>query len=100
MSILIWNVRGLNKKVRRQDLKEHVQKWTPIVLVLVETKIRPHKDYKILKCLPGIWDYTNNYDFSHLGRVWICCDARIWKCQVFSKSMQQSLLQQQIKEGL
>jgi len=39
MSIIVWNVRGLNKE-RRQDLKEHIASFAPSMLVLVETEVK------------------------------------------------------------
>ena len=89
MPILIWNVRGLNKKERRRDLKSHMAKLSPNMVVLVETKIRPHKEYRIWKCIPRYWDFVNKYEFSNLGRIWICWCPKIWSCHVINKAMQQ-----------
>ena len=88
MSILIWNV-GLNKKERRQDLKEHLAKYTPSILVLVETKVKPNKEHIILRCIPPYWFFTNNYEYSFLGRVWVCWNPKVWTGQVQSKGLQQ-----------
>ena len=63
MSILIRNVRGLNKE-RRQDLKEHLAKYTPSILVLVEIKVKPNQEHRILRCIPPYWFFTNNYEYS------------------------------------
>jgi len=72
MSVLAWNVRGLNKKERRKDLKDHMVKYSPSIVVVVVTKIRPHKKYKIWRCIPKGWGSVNNNEFSSLGRIWIC----------------------------
>jgi len=82
-------VRGLNKKEKRQDLKEHLSKHASSVLVLVETKVKPHKEHRILKCIPTSWQCTNNNEYSILGRVWIFWNPRVWSCQVYSKGLQQ-----------
>lgn len=48
MTILVWNVRGMNKMERRQDIKEQIYKLKPSMIGLVETKVRPHKATKVI----------------------------------------------------
>ena len=67
----------MNKKERRKDIKEDIKKWTPSMLVLVETKVKPSKVNRVLTCLPQYWDYVNNYEYSIFGRVWICWNTKI-----------------------
>jgi len=38
MSILVWNVRRFNKKGRRKDVIDHVHKFDPSIVALVETR--------------------------------------------------------------
>jgi len=40
MSILVQNIRGLNKKKRRRGVRDHVHKLSPSIVGLVETKLR------------------------------------------------------------
>jgi len=56
--MFIWNVRGLNKKERRQDLKEHIATFKPSMVVLVETKVSPHNRHRVIKCIPRNWENT------------------------------------------
>ena len=88
MSIFVWNVRCPNKE-RRHDLREHLATLKPSLVILVKTKVKPHNKHRILKCIPRHLDSRNNYEFSSLGRVWICWDTNIWACEVGNKSMQQ-----------
>jgi len=57
-------VRGLNKKVRRRDVQEHISKYSPSIACLVETKVRKKKARKIEKLLLATWSHVNNYDFN------------------------------------
>ena len=49
MGILVWNVRGLNTKERRKDVRDHVHKFYPSIVGLVETKVKPEKAFRISK---------------------------------------------------
>ena len=49
MTILLWNVRGLNLKERRRDVIDHITKLEPSMVGLVETKVKEHKSYRIPK---------------------------------------------------
>jgi len=60
MSILVWNVRGLNLKERR-DVIGHTYKYSPPIVGLLETKVKENKSFRILKCLPYGWSHLNNY---------------------------------------
>ena len=77
MSILVWNIRGMNKKERRQDVKDHIYKFKPSIIGLVETKVRRHKASRVLKCWPQGWGHTNNYAFSNNGRIWAFWEMHI-----------------------
>ena len=52
MSLLIWNVRGLNKERRKKDAMEHIQKLFPSIVALVETKFKLNKMNIIVSCVP------------------------------------------------
>jgi len=71
MSIFAWNVRGLNKKERRRDVIQHISKYNPSLVALVETKVKQCKQNRVIKCLPQGWAFCNNYSSSLLGRIWI-----------------------------
>jgi len=38
MSILIWNVRGLNDKGRRRDVRDHIARYNPSMVGFIETE--------------------------------------------------------------
>ena len=61
MSILVWNVRGLNK-LERRDLKDHLTKVIPSMITLVETKVKTQKNYRIVNSIleTGMWQIFMN----------------------------------------
>lgn len=100
MDILVWNVRGLNKKERRRDITYHVHKFSPSIVGLVETKVRPNKSYRIIRSLPADWNHVHNYEFSNKGRIWFSWNTSIWSCQVICVSLQQITVHAINKGGL
>ena len=87
MVILVWNVRGLSKKVRRQDVKDHVHRFSPSTVGLVETKERPNKAYRVTKSLPVDRQHVNNYAYSDKGIIWLSWNTNIWSCTVISMTL-------------
>lgn len=72
MAFLAWNVRRINQKDRRRDVRDFISKLSPSIVGLVESKVRPHKAYGISRSLPFGWDYVNNNAFANNGRIWLC----------------------------
>ena len=58
-SILIWNVRGLNDKARRDNLRKVVDEARPAVICLQETKMVAITRQTILSMLGS--DFDNNF---------------------------------------
>ena len=70
------------------------------MVILVETKVRPRNKHKILNCIPNTWDADSNYEYSTLGRVWLCWNRKVWTCQAWCMSMQQITSTTTNKSGL
>jgi len=87
MSLLIWNARGLNKIERRKDVLEHIQKYKPSMVALVETKIKMSKFDRIKSCTRKQWQSCHNFHLSARGRIWISWDPTVWVCTVHSVSL-------------
>ena len=68
MTILAWNVRGLNKPIRRRDVKKHIQSLSPSIVALLETKVKEQLSERILSYIPKGWAYSNNYAHSIRGK--------------------------------
>jgi len=48
MFIMIWNVRGFNKKGRKKNVTDHIHKYNPSIIALVETKVILAKIQRII----------------------------------------------------
>src|SRR4051812_36228281 len=88
MSVILWNVRGLNHCSRISDFKVLLHSYQPSLIFLVETKIKEHNSNRILSCLPAEWSSLNNYDHDSHGRIWIFWHFHTWNCSLVSSSDQ------------
>ena len=77
MSILVWNVRGLNDKGRRKDVKDHIAKYNPSIVAFVETKVALHNITRLSNCVYQGWQSCNNFDLCDTGRIWAAWDPRV-----------------------
>lgn len=100
MTMLFWNVRGMNMKSRRKDIKNHIKSLYPSVVGLIETKVKSHKAARISKCIPSTWPYCNNYSCSNKGRIWLTWDDSVWTGYVISVTLQQISVTLENKGGL
>ena len=89
MSILCWNVRGVNKGVRRCDVCDFIQKYSLFIVVLVDTKVKLKYSQRIISCIPPGWGSTHNSLVSDTGRIWIFWNQQVWSCTELSNTKQQ-----------
>jgi mannosylglycoprotein endo-beta-mannosidase len=89
MSWLFWNVRGMNDKGRREDIRKQIQHYKPSVVGLVETKVRSYNRNKIIRCVPIGWLHCDNYLHSNKGRIWLLWDSGVWNGTILKSSLQQ-----------
>src|SRR4051812_1021331 len=80
MSILFWNVRGINNSSRLRDYLSLVAAHRPSLICLVETKIKEHHSSRITDCIPSGWKSLNNYSADPSGRIWFLWDTKAWDC--------------------
>jgi len=69
---------GLNKRVRRKDVKEHVLRLKPSFVALTETKIKLRRISRFLSCIPNDWLHKTNCDYCEGGRICIAWDPLVW----------------------
>lgn len=62
MSIIVWNVRGLNSPTRKRDVKQHLVKYKIDLMGIVERKLSNDKIDGFCKSINGDWKAINNYD--------------------------------------
>jgi len=99
MSLLIWNVRGFNKKGRSKDVMDHFHKHSPSVLALVETQVKLAKVMRLNGCVHHWWS-CHHFHLSRRGRIWIAWGTSIWTCFPVSVSLQQITLYVTNRGGL
>lgn len=91
MSILVWNVRGLNDKSRKKDVKFHIARYHPSLVAFVETKVAISNINRLSNCVYQGWQSCNNFDIDDTGRIWVAWDPRVWQCNVYQKAHNNSV---------
>ena len=98
MSIILWNVRGLNHS-RISDVKFLLQSHQPSIVCLIETKVKTHNSHRITNFLPADWSSINNYDHDSHGRIWVLWNFNTWSCSLISSSDQYIIVRAPNKGG-
>ncbi|CAK8578896.1 unnamed protein product [Lathyrus sativus] len=65
--IISWNIRGLNKVGKVRDISSRLQKLTPAISVLIETRVK----VKNASCIRQKLRLKDNYSNHENGRIWI-----------------------------
>src|SRR4051812_35732578 len=88
MSILFWNVRGINRTPRVKDLLSIISLKKPSMICLIETKIKELNSHRIMAHIPSDWHHLNNYSNDPGGRILIFWDTNSWNCTLVHSSAQ------------
>src|SRR3954470_6447574 len=88
MSILFWNVRGINKTPRVKDYLAISALKKPSMVCFVETKVKETNSHRLLTFIPRDWHSLNNYNSDPGGRIWLFWDANTWNCSMVQSSAQ------------
>jgi hypothetical protein len=89
MKIVTWNIRGLNDLSKQREIRSLVKRLHIHLFCLIETKVKSDKSVKIQgDIFPG-WGFISNYEYHHLGRIWVCWDPNVLKVDIVSKSAQE-----------
>lgn len=87
MKIITRNIRGLNDLSKQRDIRSTIKRLNVKIFCILETRVQRVKAEKIHGAiLPG-WGWISNYDYHHLGRIWVCWDQALLKVDIISKSM-------------
>ena len=78
MSIIVWNVRGLNDKSRRKDVKDHTAKYYPSIVAFVETKVSLANVSRLTSRAYQDWHSSHNFAIGDAGRIWVAWNPRVW----------------------
>jgi hypothetical protein len=72
--IVSWNIRGLNKAGKVREISSRLQRLTPTIFVLIETRVKAQNATRIRQKLKLKGNYMDNYSNHENGRIWIHWD--------------------------
>lgn len=83
MTILVWNVRGLNRPSMQMEVKQKIQSVQASLVALLETRIKPASFYCIKNfLLRNGWLETTNVDTCSSSWIWLLWNPRSVHLQV------------------
>lgn len=89
MTILVWNVRGLNRPSMQLEVRQKIQTVNASLVALLETRIKPASFYYIKNyLLPNGWLETSNVDICSSSRIWLLWNPRKVHLQVLNMESQ------------
>lgn len=95
MSVITWNVRGLNKVYKQKEVKEFIRGNNKAVIALVEHRVKEIKATEIIKKIAPGWEWILNARTGQKGRIWVLWDPRIY---IFNLSdMDEQIIHGQIR---
>lgn len=71
VSILSWNVRGLNAPNKQKEIKLLCNEERVGLIGLLETKVKQNKVDQLANKMFGVWQYITNLEHHYNGRIWI-----------------------------
>lgn len=77
MAGFFWNVRGFNKKIKQDVVRNWVRSNNMEFGCLIETRVKERKAGDIIKEVFEGWDSITNYECHNLGRIWV-----VWRQSV------------------
>lgn len=79
MSVITWNIRGLNKTYKQKEVREFIRSNNKALIALVEHRVKEHKTNDIIKKIAPGWQLISNASQSNKSRIWVIWDPRIYK---------------------
>jgi len=67
-----WNMRGLNDPLEQMKVRSLIKDEKLSLCGLVETKELEKNKETIFRAISRSWKLVCNYDYSSLGRIWVC----------------------------
>ena len=77
MSGFFWNVRSFNKKEKHSVVKKWIREQGFQFGALLETRVKEVRSQRITTSVFGDWSVLTNYEYNHLGRIWL-----VWRSDV------------------
>lgn len=85
MTILTWNVRGLNRPLMQLEVRQRIQTLQASLVVLLETKVKRTSFYSMKNViLPNGWLEASNVDICSSTRIWLLWNPRFVSAQILN----------------
>lgn len=94
-----WNVRGLYGLAKQREVREMIKRYNLSLFGFLETKVRNVNKEVVKRCINSNWSFLHNYNWSILGRIWVCWDSDLLDVSCFAMSDQAIHCHVQIKDG-
>jgi len=81
-SILAWNVRGLNRPNKQEDIKYFLNKQGLGITALLEIKIKKENISLVAERMFRGWSWTTNVEAHPKVCIWVAWRAQMYQLQV------------------
>lgn len=86
MSGFCWNVRGLNKSSKHSVIRQWLQNSSVQFGCFLETRVKERKAMRVISVVANGWSFISNYEYHHLGRIWVVWKSNVRITPVFKSS--------------
>ena len=86
MAGFFWNIRGFNKKIKQEVVRNWVRSQSLQFGCIIETRVKERKAGKIIQETFKDWDSMTNYEHHNLGRIWVVWRKTVRMTPVFKSS--------------
>ena len=84
MTILVWNVRGINDPLKQKSMVARIRQLKIQLVCLLETRVKENKSQQIIDRYFHGWNWINNYSSAYNGRIWLLWEDQIQVSQIDS----------------
>ena len=89
MTIIIWNVRGLNRPSMQAAVRHHIRHLKLALVILLETKVKLSSYNSIVtSVVPAGWRECSNIAQGSTARIWVMWDPRLLHVTVNASTTQ------------
>ena len=71
MNLGCWNIRGVNRPFKQQEIRSFISRNKISLLGILETRVSVEKSDSIIRQLMRGWRSLTNYAYHPNGRMWI-----------------------------